>query len=1076
MASKFPPTPDQAKAIDERGGNLLVAASAGSGKTSVMIERVMALLSEGAGLDGMVICTFTRAAASDMREKLTNKLIEAEEEGNAWASEGLKKLPLAEISTIHSWCQRLIRNYFYAIDADPAFEIADETEARAWLREATNEAIEETAGDDPDFADFCEVNERHRSYEKIVGDVMRLYDFAFSQPDPEKFLKEDAFKGLNNPEICDEIASEYRVSVLGRFEPLVKAILEEAEAAGFAKGIPAIDGLLAKTRGGTEKVPAMPSKGSDEFMPIVEKFARIRKAFNAEMNYIDGYEALEAPPEDKFTRIITALTLKTAEKYAAKKRKKAKLDYGDLEHLTVKLLENDEVRREIAEKYRYVFVDEYQDVNPLQERITGALEESELFLVGDVKQSIYAFRMCDPTIFRNKYEHPAENGFKPLIRLNDNFRSSRDVLDFANDVFSELMTENYGGLNYAEEAMLRAGGNVAGAGVTLTAICDNAEENSVEGVYSVMRAAKESERGSAADAETTAVGNDIIERLSKPFSDGDRTREVCLSDIAVLVESRGERVTLLVEKLRKLGVNASVSDKLRFTSVPEVCAICEFVALLADPTDDVAFCSVALSALGGLTPDDLARVRKTDRAEESFVALAKRYAGENRDETAIKLTELFGLIDRYRELGAVLTAGELVGRLVAEKKWFAVALASDGAESKAEALNAFLKHVNAYGGGGASVAEYAAYLKEESDDYSLPPTADSVRVMTIHASKGLEFPFVYLMGTGGKFNFRDLGNSMILSKELGVAIRNYDFAEHKEIPNKLTFAARLNLEKTLEEEKMRLLYVALTRPKYGLNIYATVKPNDPLLAGAVDFPYDYAGGKCFFDWLRPQYARCGFRLLNKTEMRADFSGALEKLTQKADEKVVEKMREIFDRRIEIPDTVFKKSVTAIVTDPDEQAPVFAEGADCERAIRKGNAYHKAMELIDFSAGFEDEWGRLKTVVADFDEIKKSELKAAYENVGEFVRGGKIYREQPFMFSPDGKTLVQGIIDLMVVRGDEAIIVDYKTSRPGAVASEQYRRQLGLYARAAEKVLGLKITAAYVYSFVLGKFVRHDISH
>lgn len=188
------------------------------------------------------------------------------------------------------------------------------------------------------------------------------------------------------------------------------------------------------------------------------------------------------------------------------------------------------------------------------------------------------------------------------------------------------------------------------------------------------------------------------------------------------------------------------------------------------------------------------------------------------------------------------------------------------------------------------------------------------------------------------------------------------------------------------------------------------------------------------------------------------------------------MREIFDRRIEIPDTVFKKSVTAIVTDPDEQAPVFAEGADCERAIRKGNAYHKAMELIDFSAGFENEWERLKTVVADFDEIKKSELKAAYENVGEFVRDGKIYREQPFMFSPDGKTLVQGIIDLMIVRGDEAIIVDYKTSRPEAVASEQYRRQLGLYARAAEKVLGLKITAAYVYSFVLGKFVRHDISH
>ncbi|MFR6641300.1 MAG: 3'-5' exonuclease [Christensenellales bacterium] len=177
-----------------------------------------------------------------------------------------------------------------------------------------------------------------------------------------------------------------------------------------------------------------------------------------------------------------------------------------------------------------------------------------------------------------------------------------------------------------------------------------------------------------------------------------------------------------------------------------------------------------------------------------------RYS-EKSDETARKLAALFALVGRYRDLSAVLDAGELIGRLVAEKKWFAVVFASDGAESKADALNSFLKHVNAYGGGGASVGEYAGYIRDETDDYALPPTADSVRVMTIHASKGLEFPFVYLMGTGGKFNFRDLGSSVILNKDVGVAIRDYDLVEHKEIRNRLTFAARLQLKKTLEEEK-----------------------------------------------------------------------------------------------------------------------------------------------------------------------------------------------------------------------------------------------------------------------------------
>lgn len=1074
--SEFPPTPDQAKAIYERGGNLLVAASAGSGKTTVMIERVLSLLGEGVGLDRMVICTFTRAAAADMREKLTNKLIEAEEEGLPWASEGLKKLPLAEISTIHSWCQRLIRNYFFAIDADPAFEIADESESRSWLIESVNEAIEEAIGSaDPDFTQFYEINERHRSYDKLTGDVLRLYDFAFSQSDPEKFLKEDAFKGYDDPAFCDEIVDKYRASVLGRFEPLAKALLEEAETAGFTRAIPALDAFYARTRGGNEKVPPKPSKVPDEYMPIIEKYERIRAAFKKETDAIFAYDNLNPPTERKFVEVLTSLTLAAAKKYAAKKRKKAKLDYGDLEHLTVRLLENEEIRREISEKYRYVFVDEYQDVNPLQERITGALAGSDLFLVGDVKQSIYAFRMCDPTIFRNKYENPAENGFLPVIRLNDNFRSSRDVLDFANSVFAELMTERYGGLNYAEEATLKAGGNVPGTGVTLTAICNDEEKTRVSGVYSVMKAAEEDDRGSAADAETNVIVNDIVERLSMPVQGSDKVREVTPSDIAVLVESRGERVTLLVDKLRRLGINASVADKLRFTSVPEVCALCEFIVLLSDPTDDVAFCSVALSALGTLTPDDLARVRKSDGAEESFVRLCMRYS-EKSDETARKLAALFALVGRYRDLSAVLDAGELIGRLVAEKKWFAVVFASDGAESKADALNSFLKHVNAYGGGGASVGEYAGYIRDETDDYALPPTADSVRVMTIHASKGLEFPFVYLMGTGGKFNFRDLGSSVILNKDVGVAIRDYDLVEHKEVRNRLTFAARLQLKKTLEEEKMRLLYVALTRAKYGLNVYATVKPDDPLFAGAVDFPYDYESGKCFFDWLRPVFARHGFRKFLRSECRADFGGALEKLTSPPDEKIVRTMREIFDRRIEIPDTVLKKSVTAIVTDPDEQAPVYAENADCERAIRKGNAYHKAMELIDFSANFEDEWQRLSEIVPDFGEVKKSELASAQKSVGEFVRGGKIYREQPFIYSPDGKSLVQGIIDLMIVRGNEATIVDYKTSRPEAVGSEQYRRQLSLYARAAEKVLGLKITDAYVYSFTLGKFVGHDISH
>ncbi len=1076
MCAKFKRTREQAAAIESRNGNLLVSASAGSGKTTVMIERVLSLLSEGASLDKTVICTFTRAAAADMREKLTDKLIEAEDEGRAWATEALKKLPSAEISTIHSWCQRLVRTYFYELGVDPAFEIADESESRAWLNEAATAAIEEArASGDAAFELYSEISERHRSNAKLIAEVLKLYEFARSQPDPDDFFERGAFAGYVNPRLADEIVEDAKREFYDRFTPLANALLDDAKAEGFAGGIAAIENLCAMASGceHAETAPSVRDKRDHE--RLAARYGKLKKKIEDGLKKLRSYYDMPRSSDDDFAKVLVSLAKATAKGYEAKKRRKAKLDYSDLEHLTVKLLSGG-AREEITKAYTHVFVDEYQDVNPLQERIIGALGGVELFLVGDVKQSIYAFRMCDPTIFKNKCENFAENGFSEPIRLNDNFRSSLDVIDFTNEVFCSLMTKNFGGVDYEGEAKLKAGGAVNGAGVRLTAIVCDKDRANADGVYSVLRAAESDGTETDAEAEANVVVEDIAKRIGTNFDFGNGSRKVAPSDIAVLVEARGERSQFIYDKLRKRGIPASVTDKTKFSSVPEVSALCEFVKLLVNPTDDVAYCAVALSGLGGLTSDDLAKVRKFDREEKAFVTLVNRYAAANNDEITNKINALDRLIARYRDLSAVLTAGELVGRLVAEKKWFARVFATDGAEIKADALNAFLKHANAYASGGASVAEYAAYLNEDNDDYAQPPRGNAVTITTVHASKGLEYPFVYLVGTSKNFNVSDIRASTILSKRLGVAIKSRDLEEKTEEPNRLTFAASLERKRLLEEEKMRLLYVALTRAKHGLEIYATIKPDDELLSGEALAPYDYRAGKCFFDWLRPAYAsrRESLRVLSKSDCRADYSGALAKLTAKPEPEVVERMRAYFEKRTPAAGGLVKRSVTEIVTDPDERTHVRSlPYADGERALKKGNAYHKAMELIDFSADFDDEWERLGGVVADFDEIKREELKTAAETIKNLIGADKCRREQPFIFSPDGETLVQGVIDLMIVRPNGLEIVDYKTSRPEAIESEQYARQLSLYASAAEKVLGQKTLATYVYSFALGKLVYRE---
>lgn len=1063
----------QKKAIYERGGNLLVSASAGSGKTTVMIQRVLSLLSEGASLENMVICTFTRSAAADMRDKLSAALMERAERGDSFAEAQLLLLPGAEISTLHSWCQRLIRSYFYVLDVDPAFEIVDEAESEAMLSAAAAEAVEDAiARAEADFTLFYDIMLVRRGDDALKNLIKRTYRYSQTQPDPDLWLNVGAFNGFDNPGICDEIAAEERERLKRRFLPAAVRLLDETAAAGFTRNLPAAEALVARIEGKTDDAVRPSGKIPDEHRKLNEEFLRLKKAYSAAEESLGLYDSLPLPDSPPvFVKVLTSLVRAAGEKYAALKRKKARLDYADLEHLACRLVEDEVLSREITARFRYIFVDEYQDINPLQERIINGLKGGSLFLVGDIKQSIYAFRLCDPGIFLDKYERWRENGFLPPVELNDNFRSASEILEFANRVFSPLMTAEFGKLDYAKSALLKSGGGIAGGEVCLNLIVRSSEKAENKGVYSVLDA--RGDESDATEAETDRIVRDIAEKLAGGLvKENGGVRPVKYSDIAVLVSSRGSHVKMLYEKLKKAGIPVSVPDSVKFSSVYEVAVLCEFMKYLCNFTDDIALVSVLRSALVGITDDELADIKLAgDKNEKRFCRLCASYARNFSDAAAEKLKAFYALADRYLGYSYTQTAAEVIGKLVSEKKWFAHVFSLKDADVKADALDAFLRHLSSspYGG---SVGEYVGYLKLENDDFVRPQAADAVSVMTVHASKGLEFPFVYLAGTDKRFNMSDLSGKVIFDGQLGICMRNHDLEQRTVVANKLTFAAGLKLKRSLLEERMRLLYVALTRAKYGLYVYACADEDDELLTDGGMAGTDFEGGRSFFDWLRPAYAEYGFNAVNAADCRIDFSesgrGAA---VGPVDAKLADTVRRYVEYEYPYPHAEVKSSVTAVnAMDYDDFPVKYSTGGDDDRAAERGSMYHKAMELIDFGADFDSEWRRLDSLLGIGGLVDRNELFAAFGKLGSFVAGRKFYREKQFVYNMGG-VLVQGVIDLIVVGGESCFIVDYKTSDRESILSGAYDLQLSAYAAAAEEILGLKITAAYVYSFRSAEFLQ-----
>jgi len=1084
-------TAEQIKIIESRGQNLLVSASAGSGKTTVMIERIVALMEDGYRLEDFLVSTFTKASAADMKQKLTKRLRDS---GNPALITQIKNLPDADITNLDSWCKKLVAKYFYAVGVDPDFEILGEGEARAELDSAINEVFGEyVASGDEHFARLRDFMTTARRDDDFRGCIKSLYYHISLYAEPDEAL--DACSRCDMDEYLQQKDAAKRHELVSDF----LLYSDECKKAGFERNIEPAK-AYAEWLKGNGAAPATVKGNVGDFTELNEKFKALTAKAKTLMENTSGDKKLPpyAPNIDN-TRKIVEITRKVKRAFDSRKKKKGVLDFADLEHLAYKILCINEINREISSRYKFVFVDEYQDVNPLQERIIS-LVSAQKFMVGDLKQSIYAFRGCRPDIFENRADAYDKKQGGELILLNVNYRCGKQIVDFVNEIFCKAMTKKTCGVDYARDAFLVAGAKKEGFRPGIVRYLAQKEE--AEGLYEVADT-------DTFSPEAEGVASRIAELVAGIEENGQK-RAFGYGEIAVLVRSTGKDVTALTQNLRKMGIPYQTSKKLAFSAIKEVRMLISCLRLIDNNTDEIALVGAMLSHVGGFTPDELAQIRGESRsfcdavyahgkffdrapqnsfknsetAQNEDIANKAYSAQSNQNgaisaETTQKLRIFLEKLRRYNDLSIRVSADELAGIIVEENDFFLHTFATDG---DAEGLDEFLSYVCEHPQKNSLHAFLTAL--ECEPEYSSTSGGNAVKIMTIHGSKGLEFPAVILMSAGKKFNFSNAKLKLAVSGDR-IALKGFDEIGGKEHETDLYRAILGDKIESERAEELRLLYVALTRAQEFLEIYGTGNGGymgiieHALDSYGIDAPDAMQKG----DSTAVANFQKDEKLTAKIKQRIDFALELSDAPEKTyvtrlvtQEKAEESQKtDTVSRNLRQNGEELrqKKDAVSVLREENrgyEEAILTVSANDEEGAMLRGTAYHEALENVDFE-NFEATFEALSEDVKR--AVDKRKVETAAKKVGELVKGKKVYREQPFILPVDaseygysgGTTLVQGVIDLMAI-GDGAVVVDYKTGSASYAFCESNVRQIKLYARAVKDILGVD-AKTYIMSIDTG---------
>ena len=1274
MGMKF--TPEQQRVIELHNSNILVSAAAGSGKTAVLVERIIRMICDGehpADIDRLLIVTFTNAAAAEMRERIAAGIaarLEADP-GNEHIQKQSALLHNAQITTIDSFSLFLIRNHFNEIGLDPDFRVADEGEIKLLQQEVLAQLLEDAyAGqfvpEAPEQFHACVEYFCPGGRESVLEQhILNLSRYAGSFPWPAEWLEErknDYAAGdldaLVHSDYGQYLTERVNRTVEGCLEKLreVKRLCElpdgpymygeltDAEVEQLERLTSCKDLEEQAAKVPTVTFGRLPSKKDDSVDPAKRELAKaIRNSVKDTLSDLsESYfkTPLELAVEQgkacrEPLRILLDLVLEFDRRLLAAKQERHLIDFSDMEHYALQILLKREkveetggtgtdhaetkyriVPSDVAMEYRQYFqeilIDEYQDSNLVQEYLLSAISGEEegrynRFMVGDVKQSIYKFRLARPELFLEKYDIYQETGDLCRIDLAKNFRSRIQVVDAVNDVFSRIMSREIGGIAYDDKAALYPG-----------AVYPAQEDPAYGSELLLIRKPEKGEREESGIGEQHAEGAGVlvdydnvrqlealaiaarIKQLKGSLQVMEKStgelRPVRYSDMVILLRTTSGWDEEFKKILEQQGIPVYITSKTGYFGALEVQELLQFLRVLDNPRQDIPLFGVMQSVFGGFTQEEIAQIRSGGEGhsrkrmtlyealkevaqsgrtvEEGEEISAGESAGEEA-ELSQKADTFLQRIGHYRDLTPFTSIRDLLQRILDDYDYLNYVTALPTGSKRRANVEMLLTKASAFEKtsyfGLFHFIRYMEQLEKYDVDYgeadTLDENADVVRIMSIHKSKGLEFPVVFVSGLSKRFNMQDANQSLIVDMDLGVAVDYVDSV--RRIKNKTLRRAILSAkmkEDNLAEE-LRVLYVALTRAREKLILTSVLEKAEEKwelsqMTGQEKLTYlDFCEAGSYMDFLLPILPQTGIavKTLRTEDLAAEELGEQLRMGDRREqlrliacgetpltgdpeenERKLMHLRERFAYQYPHPGlqklytkTTVSELKIAAMAEKDETAfhtfeekevvpyiPGFRREQEKVSGAVRGNAFHRTMELLDFTYLF-TESGLFTGCPNNYEEYRRGLDKNRLQNrLEEFLQRetislrlteeyakavslpkilnfleqelayrmwraqeqGLLYREQPFVLGidakrldpdlPEGeKVLIQGIIDVFFIEDGEIVLLDYKTDVIDSLEAlwNRYNVQIQYYEEALTKLMQMPVKERILYSFYLEKY-------